>query len=127
MALLFFWVFVGGALGSVLREILSPVLLLEPLPSWLPTLLINVAASFVLGLLYAVRNHLHRHLLHLSAVGFCGGFSTFSHFTEEVVFLLESGHYIEALLLPTIAIFTALASAVSGEMIGRKMINAHKS
>lgn len=52
-ALMMIAVFVGGGLGSLLRELVTPLL---PVPApWEATLFTNVAACFLIGVLYAAR------------------------------------------------------------------------
>ena len=69
-------VFVGGAFGSLARELLS--LGIPGAPFLTETFGINIAACFLLGWLYAIRHRVHEHVTHLAAVGFCGGMSTFT-------------------------------------------------
>jgi CrcB protein len=114
----FILVFVGGTAGSLAREMLAP--LLPGYWVWLPILLINVAASFVIGWLYVARDRLHPGILHLGAVGFCGGFSTFSHFTRDTSDLILAGRAAEALAMVAAAVGLGLAAAVAGETLGRR-------
>ena len=115
-------VFVGGALGSLVRELATP---------WLPaggaltaTFVVNVVACFVLGWLYAARHRLHPHALHLGAVGFCGGLSTFSSFAAEVSALAAAGRVPEAVLAPALEISVGLLAAALGERAGRRVHGA---
>jgi CrcB protein len=114
----FIWVFVGGTAGSLARELLAP--LLPGLWVWLPILIINVAASFLIGWLYVARDSLHPRMMHLGAVGFCGGFSTFSHFTHDTSDLILAGRVSEALVMVAAAVGLGLAAAVAGEAVGRR-------
>ncbi len=110
-------VFVGGAAGSLLREAFSVDI--PGIPLVTATFGINVVACFILGWLYAIRNRVHAHVLHLGAVGFCGGLSTFSSFVLE----LEKIATVVGLGV-TVAISTeivaGLAAALLGEAIGRR-------
>lgn len=114
----FLWVFVGGTAGSLARELLAP--LLPDIRAWLPILIINVAASFLIGWLYATRDGLHPRMMHLGAVGFCGGFSTFSHFTRDTSDLIMAGQALGALAMVAAAVSLGLAAAVAGEAAGRR-------
>ncbi len=110
-------VFVGGAAGSLLREVLS--LEIPGAPFLTATFGINIAACFVLGWLYSIRHRIHAHVLHLGAVGFCGGLSTFSSFVAELERLAEAGGFyvLTALVLE---IVLGLGAAILGEAIGRR-------
>ncbi len=110
-------VFVGGAAGSLLREVFS--LEIPGVPFLTATFGINIAACFVLGWLYSIRHRVHAHVLHLGAVGFCGGLSTFSSFVAELERLAEAGGFyvLTALVLE---IVLGLGVAILGEAIGRR-------
>ncbi len=110
-------VFVGGAAGSLLREVFS--LEIPGAPFLTATFGINIAACFVLGWLYSIRHRVHAHVLHLGAVGFCGGLSTFSSFVAELERLAEAGGFyvLTALVLE---IVLGLGAAILGEAIGRR-------
>ncbi len=64
------------------------------------TLLANLGACLVLGWVLAAhgRGYLDDRLRLLLAVGFCGGFSTFSTFTAESWQLWQRGHLSDVLL-----------------------------
>src|SRR5215216_3095173 len=97
-----FIVFFGGGLGSVVRYSLSRwinTMHHQAFP-W-GTLVVNVSACFLLGIVVGLADH--KQLFNAStrlfwAVGFCGGFSTFSTFSHETLSLLQQG-----LTLPLLA------------------------
>ena len=93
----YFWVALGGALGSVARYACSGVAV-----RWLgaafpySTLFVNVTGSFAIGLLAALVASNGRPLLGADArafvlVGVLGGFTTFSSFSLETLNLARSG------------------------------------
>jgi CrcB protein len=87
----------GAALGSVARAAVSLALLalLGPGFAW-GTLVVNVLGSFLIGL-YATLTEPDGRLMAGPALrqfvlaGFCGGFTTFSIFSLETVFLAARG------------------------------------
>lgn len=114
---LFLAVFAGGALGSAVREAVVPLL---PFPAaYWATFTANVLASFAIGLLYAVRHRVHERWLHLGAVGFCGGLSTFSTFAAEVAGLAQAGDWAMAVVYPAVSIVCGIAAAAIGERLLR--------
>lgn len=103
-----FAVFIGGGLGSMARFGTS-LLIVNKFKSNLPlaTLVANVLASL---LLVWVVNKLEVNVLPnwckpLVIIGFCGGFSTFSTFSYELLLLVKAGNWSWALLNVFISIF----------------------
>lgn len=110
-------VFVGGALGSLAREFV--VTRLPTSDALGTTFAVNVLASLLLGWFVAVRHRVHEHALHLGAIGFCGGLSTFSSFAAEIVSRATSGDVLGVALAPALEIVAGLLAAVLGLAIGR--------
>ena len=113
-------VFAGGALGSFLRELLlGQELSVWPLSS---SLVVNVIACFAIGWLYAIRHKLHQHVIHLLAVGFCGGLSTFSTFAADISVYLTSGEISTAVASASLEILVGLLAVVMGERFGHLLL-----
>ncbi|MFF2854371.1 fluoride efflux transporter FluC [Peribacillus sp. NPDC058002] len=99
----FFAVGFGGAAGAILRY----CVILTAGHSFFPfgTLLINIVGSFLLGMINGYFVLKKKSLVFLAlGSGFCGGFTTMSTFSQEVVNLLQTslalaGLYIGATLL----------------------------
>jgi len=94
-------VFIGGGTGSVARWALS--MKLNPAHYAIPmgTLAANLTGAFIIGLGLAWFNrmtHIDPMWKLLLTTGFCGGLTTFSTFSAEVVFLLQEGRAGWALL-----------------------------
>ncbi|PWC18191.1 fluoride efflux transporter CrcB [Brenneria corticis] len=88
-------VFIGGGIGSVARWQLG-IRFNGAGPSMpLGTLLANLIGALIIGaaLAYFARHpHLDQHWKTLITTGLCGGLTTFSTFSAEVVTFLQSGH-----------------------------------
>lgn len=95
----FLWVFLGGGLGSICRYGLARWLAPYQLAFPYATLLANVLSCILLGYLagMSLREEMGATYKLLLMTGFCGGFSTFSTFSNETYSLLQSGHYALAL------------------------------
>ncbi|WP_341484992.1 fluoride efflux transporter CrcB [Christiangramia aestuarii] len=110
-------VFIGGGLGSSLRYLLSKYLNAGQLLPY-GTFLVNILGSLILGMTlgWAIKsNTLNSPTNLLLAVGFCGGFTTFSTFSFENYSLIKSGDYLSfsvyffgSLILGIIAVFLGI-------------------
>lgn len=103
-------VFLGGGAGSVLRYLVG-VVVGSPARGAFPqnTFLANVAGCFLIGLLGAwlLRHSMGEAWRLLLIVGFCGGFTTMSSFSNESLSLLRCGSY-------TLFVLYVLGSVVLG-------------
>ncbi|OTA18082.1 fluoride ion transporter CrcB [Xenorhabdus vietnamensis] len=89
-----FAVFIGGGLGSVLRWFISLRLNSPSSPIAVGTLTANYLGAFIIGLGLAYFNkatHFTPVWKLMLTTGFCGGLTTFSTFSVEVVYLLQAG------------------------------------
>ncbi len=89
------YIALGGAGGAVARYLLS-IYVQNSLPGHFPwaTLLVNLAGSFCIGIMYvliAEKAAIHSDWRAIAMVGFLGAFTTFSTFSLETITLLENG------------------------------------
>jgi CrcB protein len=116
---------VGGALGSLARFWLTGAVaaLTGPRFPW-GTLLINVLGSFVIGgvagfTLTPVRMALHPDLRIFLMVGVCGGFTTFSAFSLQLLELLQTGDAVAGVLYAAGSVLLCLLFVWFGWFLGR--------
>lgn len=107
----------GGAAGSLLRYGAGR---LFPVWEWpLATLLVNLAGSFLIGLLAGLllRFQWPEEVWLAVAVGLCGGFTTFSAFSLENINMLEQGHWPKAIFYTTATIVLSLLACWLGKRL----------
>lgn len=113
---------IGGAVGSVLRYLISlfPVSSTNGFP--FKTLLINILGSFVIGLIAAItgkNTHISPETVLFLKTGICGGFTTFSTFALESSTLIQSGKITSAVIYITASIVISLAAVIFAQLIVR--------
>jgi CrcB protein len=116
----------GGALGSVSRFLLGPALQ-RAFNATFPvgTLFINITGSLILGFvmrLAAEGVDVTPEARAFIAVGFCGGFTTFSTFSYEALRLLEDGEGWRAALYILASVLLSLAAAFLGIVAARELV-----
>ena len=111
-------VFTGGGLGAVAR---LAVARLFPVPPddqlgfpW-GTFSANLAACIVLGVALSLlaRQQLPPAHQALVVTGFCGGFSTFSTFAADLLYLLQQGQLTTAIVYLTASILLGVGSILA--------------
>lgn len=101
----------GGFFGSIARYYVSKINLIPAL-SAIPfgTLLVNIAGSFLLGILTGIADRsvlLSVEWRMFLMVGFCGGFTTFSAFANENIMLMRNANFQAMFLYTSISILLA--------------------
>lgn len=100
--MMYFYVFIGGGLGCLARFSLTQLvnhLVKSPFP--FGTFLSNIFACTLLALFVVGAREYSEHnawIQPLLIMGFCGGFSTFSAFSNESVQLIDQGNIALAIL-----------------------------
>ena len=108
----------GGFLGSVARYFVSRLnyqIDLFSIP--IGTLLVNVAGSFVIGFLMGLSERtpiLSYEWRLFLMVGLCGGFTTFSSFSNENLTLMHNGQYHSVFLYTGLSIFFGFLAVYLG-------------
>ena len=112
---------VGGFIGSVARFLVSKLnLYWHFLSIPMGTLTVNITGSLIIGILTGVASKselLSYNLRLFLMVGICGGFTTFSSFTNENFTLIQNGQLITALLYTGLSVFLGFSAVYIGYMI----------
>ena len=113
----------GGAGGSVLRYGVGRIAVAYLGPATvMDTFFVNVTGSFVLGLIVGLAlesSVMPLHLRSLLAIGFLGGFTTFSALSLESIRLVEDGDVLKAVLSVLGNVTFGLAAVYIGLLLGR--------
>jgi CrcB protein len=110
---------VGGVCGVLARYGIGKAALHTDALLW-STVAINIAGSFLLGLLVA-EDWFSRDVREALGVGFLGGFTTFSTFSVQVVLDVEAGEPGRAALYVLTSVVGGIAAATCGYLLGRRL------
>ena len=112
----------GSAVGGVLRY-LVPCWLAAPKGFPWATLTVNVVGSLLIGLLSGL---LARHggssaesIRAFAVVGFCGGFTTFSTFSNETFRMLENSEWLSAAVYVAVSVLAGLTAVFIGYWLAK--------
>jgi fluoride exporter len=120
------YVAVGSALGGVSRFLLGGYVqrttgALFPLG----TLLINVSGSLLIGFIFRYGGDaasISPEARALLAIGFCGGYTTFSTFSYETIALIETGAVGRATLYVVLSVVLSLLATWAGMSLARAVM-----
>jgi fluoride exporter len=111
----------GGFLGSVSRFLASRILQ-DNFPSAFPfgTFLVNISGCFLIGLIYGISEKsslLTTGWKLFLAVGFCGGFTTFSTFANENLALLRDSEFFYFSLYTGLSVLLGITATFLGVLL----------
>ncbi len=108
----------GGFIGSAARYMVSKLnLYWHFLSIPMGTLTVNILGSFIIGFLVGISaksDLLSPDMRLFTMVGICGGFTTFSSFSNENMMLMQNGQVVTALLYTTSSILLGFTAVYLG-------------
>ncbi len=110
----------GGAIGSMLRYLMSLISLDETVIFPVKTLAVNVLGAFLIGIIaaLALKNaDFDPKLTLFLKTGLCGGFTTFSTFALESYDLVSGGHWAMTLGYVALSVILCIAAVFAAEAI----------
>ena len=111
-------VFIGGGLGAVSRFLVTTALAGKLGNFPLGTLAANFFGSLLMGLVVGLLAGRFESVRLFVAVGFLGGFTTFSSFSAETLALIQGGQIFSAAVNIIVSIVAGLAACAVGLKIG---------
>lgn len=116
-------IFLGGGTGSILRYCVQMMLHERIVPYSFPwaTFTVNILGSFLIGLFYTLsaRFNLSTEIRLLLTTGLCGGFTTFSTFSNDGLIMMKQGFYGMFFLYTLLSILLGTIAAFAGGAFGR--------
>lgn len=108
----------GGFIGSVARYFMSMLnMSYDILSIPVGTLSVNILGSFIIGFLTGLSERttlITAEWRLFLMVGICGGFTTFSSFTNENLALMHNGQFLSVLLYTALSIFLGFVAVYLG-------------
>jgi fluoride exporter len=110
----FILVAIGGASGAMLRYAFSFVKTTATFP-W-QTMLVNIIGCFFIGIFITLykTNKIENTTYLLLATGVCGGFTTFSTFSAESLYLLQNDKFLYFSIYILASVFIGLLATYTG-------------
>ena len=114
----------GGAVGAILRWWVGVLMSHLLAPVFLGTLVVNLAGSFLVGVLliwFQGKLPINDVLRTGIVVGLLGGFTTYSAFSMEAVNMMMAGFYGRASAYVVVTVVLCLMGTWAGVMLGRSV------
>lgn len=118
----FLAIFIGGGTGSCLRYAISLLLASKPAGFPVATLAANLAGCLLIGAFYTLSEKFgwSQETRLLLTTGLCGGFTTFSTFSQESLTLFRNGMAATAITYIVLSIILGILLALAGSWLASR-------
>jgi CrcB protein len=115
-------IMLGGALGTLLRYLISALTTTTPHDLPWATIIINISGSFVIGFFGTLtlahgKFPVSENMRLLVMVGVCGGFTTFSSFSLQTFDLMRNGYIVRAAVNVVGSVVLCICAVALGHLI----------
>ncbi|HEU0276141.1 MAG TPA: fluoride efflux transporter CrcB [Candidatus Udaeobacter sp.] len=124
----YFWVIIGGAIGTGARFWVSGFVA-QRIGEFFPvgTLVVNVSGSFVIGFFAAFTDPQGPFLIsspfrQFFMIGLCGGYTTFSSFSLQTLDLAQQGDWLKAGVNISLSVLCCLIAVWLGRILALALI-----
>ena len=117
-----FFVVLGGGIGSILRYGTNSIVSLYVIGQ-LGTLLVNVLGSFLFGILVSIGEQRSDYFNLFLLTGLLGGYTTFSQFSFDVLTLQNNGNLYSIIYILS-SVLLSISMALLGIYIANRFINS---
>jgi CrcB protein len=124
----YFWVIIGGAIGTGARFWVSGFVA-QRIGEFFPvgTLVVNVSGSFVIGFFAALTDPQGPFLIsspfrQFFMIGLCGGYTTFSSFSLQTLDLAQQGDWLKAGVNISLSVLCCLIAVWLGRILALALI-----
>lgn len=116
---------IGGGIGSIMRHLTS-ILMSKHFPTAFPwgTFTVNILGCLLVGLFLGVlekQEVVPTDLKLLLITGFCGGYTTFSAFSNENLQLLQNGNALLAFTYISVSVVLGIAGVLLGLWLAKAL------
>lgn len=110
----------GGAIGAIMRYLISLIPFSSKTEFPYATFITNILGALLIGMVVGLTlqgNHMNDRLALFLRVGICGGFTTFSTFALETTNLMSDGKTFVGMIYVVLSLVLSVVAVMAGEAL----------